>query len=668
MTTGQNGAYDIILRSTAPGYYYDPVELGLTLYRDGDSSPWNESRISPIPERRSTGEISFSHRDPTIDLIHTQSDWSAGALQTYYASDAPNRYATSSGLDMRWDGVVGLGPAEVYTLSVEPSTVNAFTKSAVHFRDPADGGDRLFAIAGKDTFEFNRTTEVWTSVDTTTVDATDIITWNDAVFVAHGETANIRFIDYSDASPAWADLGTNKATFFTKARNALGVWVLWRGNLPNTLSWSADPTDIGNNAFMPASPLTVGDTGRLITALYPIRNSFIVAKTDGLWLWDPSITNFVDVTTEWDNDVDPLNGSVGAVWHRDLYFTAAQQTLFRYAFNVLEDLSYVVNQPRIAESGGRVTAMLGTTKELLLAITPTTGNAYIARLRLSPQNTWELHTVVTTSMAEVDVLLLDGGRDLHALGHTGTAITAQAWREPRDNTAAFNSAELRATTESGTFTTSIWHGGIPDTRKALLSLTVWGANLDASHTIGVEIRRDGGAWEAVDTFSLTTDVQTIYFFNSTFEDYVNNAVARFLQLRFTFTRPGTDSISPLLYAYELHTQAFFEPIRVWTIDVEVGKTLLKTGVPHELTKTEIESRFWSLERQVFPIAMTENFGHAYDEGSGMNAWGDTVVGDGSRTRLARLTSYDRLPLREGVDDSHEVWRLTLQEALVRRPN
>ena len=126
-----------------------------------------------------------------------------------------------------------------------------------------------------------------------------------------------------------------------------------------------------------------------------------------------------------------------------------------------------------------------------------------------------------------------------------------------------------------------------------------------------------------------------------------NAQGKFIQLRFTFHT--TDNTSPLLYAYELHTQAFFEPIRVWTANVTVGQAVLRTGVFQELTKTEIENLFRRFERQVFPPVLEEHFDHLHP-----------IV------TLVRLVDFQKIPMEDDPMRFSEHWRLTLQEATVLR--
>ena len=109
MVTLGAGPYDLTLQDRR----VDPTKvLGLVLYRGGanEGVSWSESRVPPLSPRRSSGELSFTHRDPTYDLVFSQTSWADGALQAYYTTSDPRRYASSHNMDLRWDGVASLGP------------------------------------------------------------------------------------------------------------------------------------------------------------------------------------------------------------------------------------------------------------------------------------------------------------------------------------------------------------------------------------------------------------------------------------------------------------------------------------------------------------------------------------------------------------------------------
>ena len=110
MSVGHEGAYDLILqdRVTNPS-----VELGLVLAEeteDGQSRKrWREVRVRPIPPRRSSGSLLWTHKDPLSDHVYAMASWSGGGLAPYYR-DGSDHYARSNGVDLTNEGVAALGP------------------------------------------------------------------------------------------------------------------------------------------------------------------------------------------------------------------------------------------------------------------------------------------------------------------------------------------------------------------------------------------------------------------------------------------------------------------------------------------------------------------------------------------------------------------------------
>jgi len=205
---------------------------------------------------------------------------------------------------------------------------------------------------------------------------------------------------------------------------------------------------------------------------------------------------------------------------------------------------------------------------------------------------------------------------------------------------------------TGYFDTSIWNGGMPETDKAFIALTIWCEDLDSEHTIRVDFGRDGRAASTavLGTFNKTSRVQTLFFKNVV--NPVDNAVGRFVQIRFTLTTD--DTVSPKLYAFALHTQLVPAPIRVFVLDAWVGGgTILRTGVGHELTKSDFQTTFEELEAQVFPLTMIDDFGQSHS-GTGE---------DGARVRQVRLVDFRRVP-EDDLEQGQERWQLTLQEVAI----
>ena len=80
----------------------EQVREGLSVER------WREYRAPKLPPRRTQGALTVSEQDPLVDFTWAQDDWSDGALRPYYR-EGDAKYALSTGVDARWEGVMSLG-------------------------------------------------------------------------------------------------------------------------------------------------------------------------------------------------------------------------------------------------------------------------------------------------------------------------------------------------------------------------------------------------------------------------------------------------------------------------------------------------------------------------------------------------------------------------------
>ena len=227
-------------------------------------------------------------------------------------------------------------------------------------------------------------------------------------------------------------------------------------------------------------------------------------------------------------------------------------------------------------------------------------------------------------------------------------LASHMWELPEKTAAPY--ADVTPAIESaGTFETSIWSGGMPETDKALIAVTIWCEDVDPEHTITVDFGRDGRASNTtrLGVFNTTDRIQTLYFKN--IEEPTTNAVCRFAQLRFTMVTD--DTVSPKMFAFALHTQLAPRRIRTWNLFTYVGQdSLLRTDVPDPLSKAELETTFQELELQAFPLTMLEDLGQSHG--------GDEP--DGSKTHQVRLVDYQRVP-NSSDEHGQEMWQLILQE-------
>jgi len=829
MSVGVEGVYDFVLQDQETN---PTVVLGLVIDEpEGEPQRWREFRVPPIPQRRSSGPLSWTHKDPISDLVFAQNDWQDGALRPYYKDSDPATYAKTDGIDLRAEGVMALhgrrapirqngtiksriqsniyiangdfeeGQTGIWTAgtgvteTVETDTVrtgiysgkavvaqstsagsvfsqtfanptvwrsrsvtviayirrdvgsdsgvflrltdsagtptdssavtsatwtyvsvtrtidsgatsitlsiehNATTTNADHtfyvddvhvisagsqderakcFGFAVRGStspDEIYAAVGRTVVLWNETTFVWEAVYVDSDYAcTAIIDFDDQIFVAFGETDGITPRQYIyGTSTTWTTAAINSTTthqdnharFWVKARNGYGTMALWKagpstdqGTERNKVQWATDPTNTG--AWNPSTPFSVGTTDRFITGLFPFHDTFIVSKVDGLWAWDETLNTFTNLTPDWDASVDEKNGSVATPWYNDLYLATAQQGFFKLTGDSIQSLSQLLIAPRLTDFGGRVTALVASPRELILALDqPTTDTTITKTSRLVrlgyDGKTFTIHTQQEPEIALIDALSFHRGTRLWAFGRTHDSnlgdyhVSMNVWAEPSKSSAPYQDA-VPAIEWQGTMDTSIWHGGSPETNKAFIALTIWCEDLDSEHTVQVDFGRDGrpSSDNRLGTFSSPDQIQTLLFKN------INNptveAVGRFCQLRFTLTTD--DTVSPKIYAFALHTQLAPEPIKSWDVWVRVSNVMkLRTGVSSPDTKAELESKFQELEQQTFPITFIEDLGQSHGGAGGIN------------TRQVRLVDYERTPA-DSIDQGEDVWRLRLQEVAI----
>jgi len=224
----------------------------------------------------------------------------------------------------------------------------------------------------------------------------------------------------------------------------------------------------------------------------------------------------------------------------------------------------------------------------------------------------------------------------------------QQWDLPQNSPAPYADS-TPALVDAGSFDTSIWHGGYPDTNKAFLKIILWVENIDAQHSIVINYGLDG---VASTTTALTTinnadvsgtgaQVVTAYF-------PTTGSTGRSIQLRFALT--SDDTVSSLLYAFAVVAQLRPTKLRAWEIwarlEDEPTRESLYDGPGYDdpTRKPALLTNLNSLEDTIYPIMLREDF-----DGDGVITATRVVIMPGER-----VMEYD--------GDGNEVHRLVLQEA------
>jgi hypothetical protein len=530
--------------------------------------------------------------------------------------------------------------------------------------------NQIYAAVGRTVVLWSESTYSWDAVyiDASAI-ATDIIEFDNDIYVAFGEADGStphQYIYGSDTTWTTAALsGTtthqdNHARFFVKARDGYGQWALWKAGPSSdegTERHAIYSSQTPKVNWTPDSAFTVGSANRNITGLYPVQDSFVVGKVDGLWLWDVHTTDFINMTPEWEHSVSESNVAVGEYWHNNLFFTTTRQGFIMFnPEGSFRDISSLLTTPRLTDIGGRITAMGSDTRELILGIDQPVADTTAAKTcRLVTLNEQaKIHTLAEPSMSIIDAISMHRDTRMWIFGRAydtnleDYVLSSCMFELPEKSSAPYADA-TPSIEASGFFDTSIWSGGMPDTDKALIALSIWCEDVDPEHTITVNFGRDGrvASTTRLGIFNTTDRIQTLYFKN--IQEPTTNAVCRFAQIRFTLATD--DTVSPKIFAFALHTQLAPQRIRSWDLSCWVGQdSLLRTDVPDPNTKAELESTFQELELQAFPLTMLEDLGQSH---------GGTEP-DGSRSHQVRLVDYRRVP-NSSDEHGQELWQLRLQE-------
>ena len=474
------------------------------------------------------------------------------------------------------------------------------------------------------------------------------------------------------------------------ARNNAGNLALWKTETVNTVHSATNPANGGSWS----SAYTIGSADRDITGLHSAFDTILIGKEDGLWAYNRVYAGtataenaFSPVSTEWDKGVNTENFKVGAEWHGFFYTTAASQSLIRWSPGQVQDITSLFVAPRVPGYGGEVKALVASPHELFvaadipetseagvfgdfpIALVSTSKKVKILSMRQNSQGAFNVHTIDEVPFGDVEALhiyttessgtryLVAGGR-LNRDGTNADHTQVFRWLLPSRSPAPFIDAES-SLAKSGTFETSIWHGGVPGTSKAFLKLVCWMQDLGGgdNRKITIKYGLDGASSSTytLGTFgaSSTARVQTLYFNDATDSGGsgitpTTDAVGRSIQLQFTFASDSEIAASdpPRLYAFELHSTLRPAKLKVWEVIIRIGEDLMQeSGYYDPVSKTKQISDLDTLEDQVYPVY----FKHTYDGHAGFDEESSTSVHIMDRERLA-------------VEEGYEIHRLVLQEA------
>lgn len=301
-----------------------------------------------------------------------------------------------------------------------------------------DGTRRVYAAVGPTVMYYDEVNSWWSkSKSDFTNPVLDLVVFNNALFAAQGDNADIYWSDGASATGTWTAISGHYASVFAVHDN-----LLWKG-LGSWLSASASGT-----SWVPASALgTIGDPGSPITGMVSHGGNLYVVKPEGVFeIYYPDTfpgdanqlvgTMVLDFSTE----IAPRPWCLD--WHGGLYFPGVGG-VFSWANSILSDIwsEAVDNEaeiwPGLVEGNpGAFQAALGATRGLILA----RSNPYVSSPpQLYVYHKGHIHPLYSDSMFGEHCLamFLEGygggaGRLWWGLGHEILETVWPTWTNDRE--------------------------------------------------------------------------------------------------------------------------------------------------------------------------------------------------------------------------------------------
>ena len=639
-----------------------------------------------------------SDHNPTVSIYDGQGTTHATAINSVSGYGTGGWHFTSVEREIH-------GSASEVTIYIGDSTNANGTTNLVYYFDTisieVDGaGDEVcvgmathnnitYHAQGQVVSRWDENRDCWDAVyihaDT---NATDIVHFSNAIYVAFGYSAAYIYGSLTTWTVSTLASAIKNAKYFAVARNNAGNLALWKTETVNTIKSATDATNSGSFS----GAYTIGSSDRDITGLFSAFDTIMVGKEDGLWQYNRTYAGtstaenaFAPVSTEWDKGVHSGNFSTGAEWHGFFYTTASTQSIIRWAPGQIQDITSLFVAPRIPGYGGEIKALAPSPHEMWIAADiPETAeagvfgdfpigiggasskNIKIISLRQDSSGAFNVHTMDEAKFGEIDALNVyyDEASDTRYLVAAGRVTgggterdhaRSYRWSLPTRSAAPYIDAGT-VVAKSGTFDTSIWHGGVPGTSKAFLKAVFWVENIgsDGSETLKVQYGLDGEDSETytLGTLSSTDRVQTLYFKDATVTsggadiNPLTQATGRSIQLRLTLTTTAPENKDrPKLFAFEIHSTLRPPKLKTWEVFVRIGEDMIQeSGYYDPVSKTKQLTDLDTLEDQVYPIY----FKHTYDGHAGFDEESSTSVQIVDRERVS-------------IGDEYEVHRLVLQE-------
>ena len=434
----------------------------------------------------------------------------------------------------------------------------------------ANGVAYLVCLAGKYVYRWDEGTTSWidmstgimgSGVDLLTANGTDLIFFNDELFVAQGYGNNARVWDgVGYVFGSWSDVG-----------QTVTYWHISHGYL--WASTNVSEIKHSNDGAVWSAAIVVGTNLYEITGFIDYSGRFLIGKENGIWDWD--VNDITIEYTRFEGQAHADNCKGWEVWSGMLFIPIQNTAVWRW-----QPSGYKEVGPTQAQLAGpsskwanQITMFASTASRLWASARAMAATGY-GGLQIYNGLGWHnylRHEVVNQTNSAIIVTTEVGSeyRVWFAEGGYPTYIKLPTFTNNRFD---WGSADY---VDSGILVTSWWDGGLKDALKFWNRLTVI-ADLPTDTFINIYLAKDGEDWETtadmvflgqLTNAQLTADNEYVMMFG----DYM---VAKSIQLVFELGTTNT-AATPRIRAYNMECMVRQIPVDIHQFRIALSKNFTK---------------------------------------------------------------------------------------------
>ena len=412
-------------------------------------------------------------------------------------------------------------------------------------------------------------------VDLLTADGTDLIFFNDQLFVAQGYGNNARVWDgVGYVFGSWGDVG-----------ETVTYWHISHGYL--WASTNISEIKHSNDGAAWSAAIVVGTNLYDITGFIDYSGRFLIGKENGIWDWDTA-----DITIEYtrfEGQAHADNCKGWEVWSGMLFIPIQNTAVWRW-----QPSGYKEVGPTQAQLAGpsskwanQLTMFASTASRLWASAKAMAATGY-GGLQVYNGLGWHnyLQHENVNENSNTIFITTEVGSEYRVWYGEGTKVTYIKLPTFTNNRFDWASADY---VDSGVLVTSWWDGGLKDALKFWNRLTVI-ADLPNDTFINIYLAKDGEDWETtadmmllgqLTNAQLAADNEYVLMFG----DYM---VAKSIQLIFELGTTNT-AVTPRIRAYNMECLIRQIPVDIHQFRISLTKNLTKLD---GTTATRTPAQMW----------------------------------------------------------------------------